>query len=993
MANYSITAIIGAVTDKLKKGLDSAVKSTKNYADKSEKSVGKVTKAGNKAATSLGGLGTAIPVAAIATAAVAAGKQVVDFGVSAVKTAGDIEGSMNEVFTLLPGITAGAKEQMTAEMMELSAEMGKMPHDVINSLYNALSAGVPQDNVFDFLKTASQASIAGVSSTEEAVGALTTVLNGYKKPASEAGEVSDALFTIIKNGVTTMPELAANIGKVTPIAASLGISFDEVGAAFAEMTKNLGPGKSAETGTQLKAFFSEISKAGSVAAKAFERISGKSFPDFIAGGGTVSEALQMMAKDAKENNTRITDMFGSIEAGQAALILSTDNAKGFNEQLGEMAKKSGATEEAFNTVDQGFSRMMEKLMVGLEAIKFAIGKALGPVVDSLMPTLLKGLKMIGNLPWNSVGEVLGEIMKSFEPLMEVLFELVKELFPLLPPLIKMAARSTLALIPLATLILNILVKIIPILVFIVDWATRWLDVIFKVWEWTSRLINAAFKGGEAVKTELDEIGKEAGGLWEKILGWFGEGKGLLTKVLGWFQSFWGWISETIETVSYAAKMFWTIVSWPFRQIGKLAISIFDLLVSLLDLWWTNVKENFSMMLDLVKGFFSWVRERISKAFNFYMGILKRIKDKIFEMFPWLEDLINWALDVIITFWKEVYAQTIGRLVALKDFIFGIGEKLLNFVKDVATEMWLMIKERVEEIKEKIMTSNSEIAEAIRFLWFVAEEVFNSIISLVKKAIGLFDKAAKAVGWLAKKLGLAKEETGALNDELEETDTKQKAVKKSTDEITEAKAAQAAVEDEILGTNREQLNNARAQFAQQEEKLAAVTATKLEEEATLAVQQGQNEAGNEYLKIAAEKVLKSKVHTGQLAAAIEKHEELNSVGEAYKLIADGEKTPQQIIAEAFGEQVLLNAEGQKYSIQDANGQTPSEQISSAIDDQSALNAEALNNPLLQMKNGELKVSCDSPDYTKHLDIFVQQLALIHRDLLGIDKTLKGKFVNQ
>ena len=138
--------------------------------------------------------------------------------------------------------------------------------------------------------------------------------------------------------------------------------------------------------------------------------------------------IQMMAKDAKENNTRITDMFGSIEAGQAALILSTDNAKGFNEQLGEMAKKSGATEEAFNTVDQGFSRMMEKLMVGLEAIKFAIGKALGPVVDSLMPTLLKGLKMIGNLPWNSVGEVLGEIMKSFEPLMEVLFELVKELF-------------------------------------------------------------------------------------------------------------------------------------------------------------------------------------------------------------------------------------------------------------------------------------------------------------------------------------------------------------------------------------------------------------------------------------------------------------------------------------------------------------------------------------------------------------------------------------
>lgn len=444
MPKYSITAVIGVVTDKLSKGLKTAEGKVKGLGKAFTKGMGHPA----------------------VQAAVQVGKAVVAFGVDAVKTAGKIDASMNEVFTLLPGMAEGAKKKMTKEMLDLSSKMGKMPADMVGSLYNALSAGIPKENVFNFLETASKAAIGGVATTEQAVGALTTVLNGYKMPASEAANVSDTLFTIIKNGVTTMPELAANIGKVTPMAASLGIKFEEVGAAFAEMTKNLGPGKSAETGTMLKAMLAELAKGGSKAADAFFRISGKSFPEFVKEGGTMQEALQLMSKEADSTGVRITDFFGSIEAGQAALILAQDNAKGLGDQMVEMGKKKGAASEAFKTVDQGFSRMMEKLMAGFEQFKHTVGTALKPVVDVVLPLFLKGLKMIQNLPWNKLGKVVGEMAKQMEPIVEVFFELVDALFPMILNSMKQSSGTLKLIGPLLQMLLKLLVLMAPALIAI-----------------------------------------------------------------------------------------------------------------------------------------------------------------------------------------------------------------------------------------------------------------------------------------------------------------------------------------------------------------------------------------------------------------------------------------------------------------------------------------------------------------------------------------------
>ena len=83
---------------------------------------------------------------------------------------------------------------------------------------------------------------------------------------------------------------------------------------------------------------------------------------------------------------------------------------------------------------------------------------------------------------------------------------------------------------------------------------------------------------------------------------------------------------------------------------------------------------------------------------------------------------------------------------------------------------------------------------------------------------------------------------------------------------------------------------------------------------------------------------------------------------------------------------------KYTIKDEQGMTPAMQIKKAIPEQGKLNKEATENPLLKLQKGELKVTCEQKE-NKELKIMVQQLGLIHRDLLGVNKTLQGKFVNQ
>ena len=250
------------------------------------------------------------------------------------------------------------------EFERLSLKTGASKTEIANAAYQALSSGVGKGDLIGFLETASKTAIAGQATVEQSVGTITSIINAYKMEMSEAGKVADWLLTIQNEGVTTVRELGDQLGDVTSISAALGVSLNDVGGAIAQMTVN--GNNTAKTITMLKSMLSELSKEGQTAADNFKKLSGQSFTEFIANGGTLQEAMIKMEEYAKKSNKSVVDLFSSVEAGSAALNLTKINAENFANKLEKVASSSGELETAYKTATTNIYYEWQKLTLAID---------------------------------------------------------------------------------------------------------------------------------------------------------------------------------------------------------------------------------------------------------------------------------------------------------------------------------------------------------------------------------------------------------------------------------------------------------------------------------------------------------------------------------------------------------------------------------------------------------------------------------------------------
>jgi TP901 family phage tail tape measure protein len=285
---------------------------------------------------------------------------------------------MNEVFTLIPGTSKEAMDAMTKDVKNFSTEFGVLPDKVVPALYQALSAGVPKENVFEFLEVAQKAAKGGVTDLTVSVNGISSVMNAYGSDVLSATQASDLMFTAVRMGKTTFEEMSASLFQVTPTAAALGVKFGDVTAALASMTAQGVPTSVATT--QLRGLFVELSKEGTKTSDVFSKISGKSFKEFIAGGGNTQQALAMLEKYAGTTNVGINDLFGSVEAGGAALALTGKGTETFTKNLAAMAESGGATDAAFEQMNTGLGPVIDKFKAFASVALIDIGAKIAPII-------------------------------------------------------------------------------------------------------------------------------------------------------------------------------------------------------------------------------------------------------------------------------------------------------------------------------------------------------------------------------------------------------------------------------------------------------------------------------------------------------------------------------------------------------------------------------------------------------------------------------------
>ena len=350
------------------------------------------TKRVNTFSSSVKKMGTAVTKYA-KMAALAATAAVVAFGVSAVKTFVDFDTGMREVFTLMPELSADAREQMTEDVKALSEEIAVLPTEIIPALYQAISAGVPRENVFTFMEIAGKAAIGGVTELEVAVDGLTSVTNAYGAEVISVQEVADIMFTTVKEGKTTFDELSARLFQAVPVAAKIGLEFQNVAAAAAQITLAGVPMRVAMT--QIRSLLNEVAFEGKELNKVFVEAAGMSFPQYIESGGDIAGIIEILEGAAERAGITVAELTSNLEAQGAMLNLSGIALEGLRGILDEMSTSAGAADKAYEEMAAGVQYELNQLKVWWQGLKLDIGEDLTESLKDLLSWLEENREAIG----------------------------------------------------------------------------------------------------------------------------------------------------------------------------------------------------------------------------------------------------------------------------------------------------------------------------------------------------------------------------------------------------------------------------------------------------------------------------------------------------------------------------------------------------------------------------------------------------------------------
>ena len=302
----------------------------------------------------------------------AAGAAAAAFGVSAVKSAAQLDKSLREVSTLLNQTVSGFNN-MRASVLALSSDLGIAADDTAKALYQAVSAGNDLGDALRVVDKAGRLAIAGVAGLTESVDLITTVMNAWGLEASEVERINDTMFTTVRLGKTTISELAASMGDVAPIAAQLGIDIDQVGAAVAELTtKGLSTNKAM---TGLRAIMSAIIKPSEDAKKAAEEL-GIDFSVTALQAQGLGGFLAELQNATNGNLSEMSRLIPQVEAIGPALSIAANNAEGFTEKLKDIKNGTGAAAEAFDVMEESITRKTEKLKTQINNFATEVGNRL-----------------------------------------------------------------------------------------------------------------------------------------------------------------------------------------------------------------------------------------------------------------------------------------------------------------------------------------------------------------------------------------------------------------------------------------------------------------------------------------------------------------------------------------------------------------------------------------------------------------------------------------
>ena len=293
----------------------------------------------------------------------------------AIKAAGDFDGAFREIATLLDE-PIESLDGFRQAILDYAATSTQSLGEITTAVYSAISAGTDYTDSLGVVAQAEQLAIASKADLGDTLVLLVSSLNAYGAGVDEAESFSDALFTTVRQGQTTLPELASSLAQVTSIAAAGGIEFDELLAAVATLTASGLP--TSQAITAIRGAISNIISPTAQARQLAEEL-GIEFGAQALQSRGLQGVLQDVAEATGGNVEQQSRLFGSVQGLTAVLSLGGESAEMFGNNLDAMSDKAGAVSAAFDKMADDIGLSNQRVLNAVQGLLISIGD---PLLDA-----------------------------------------------------------------------------------------------------------------------------------------------------------------------------------------------------------------------------------------------------------------------------------------------------------------------------------------------------------------------------------------------------------------------------------------------------------------------------------------------------------------------------------------------------------------------------------------------------------------------------------
>lgn len=351
--------------------------------------------------SSLTGLGdlaetVASPISRVTDAVLAADAALAALGASLVAVSVDQAGRFADGFrgiATLVDASGADLERFRGEILAYSRDSTASLEEVNEATYQAISLGVDYRSALEAVGAAERLAVAGKAELASTLELLVGTLNAYGLGVEEAGRVSDVFFTAVRDGKTTIPELAASLSQVTGVASAAGVPVETLAAAVAALTAAGLPTSQAITG--LKAALSNILKPSEQARDLAEEL-GVGFDVQALAARGLEGVLADVNRATGGNVDSLGKLFGSVEGLNAALVLGQDRSGIFAKALSDMAASAGATQAAYEKMADSFALVNQRVANNVRATLVQIGLPLLDQYGETAAAVTEVLRSIGS---------------------------------------------------------------------------------------------------------------------------------------------------------------------------------------------------------------------------------------------------------------------------------------------------------------------------------------------------------------------------------------------------------------------------------------------------------------------------------------------------------------------------------------------------------------------------------------------------------------------